>query len=84
MRFTQISAVALLSSAVSAQATYSKGKAGVNKQDANGQYIPGRFIVEFAKPEGFSIQSDVSPSPPCFLVIWKALANSDVFLRIAS
>lgn len=68
MRFAQLSAAALLSSAVSvsvsAQAAYGKGKAGISKQNAGAQYIPGRFIVEFAKPDGFRTAEDVSfPSP---------------------
>jgi hypothetical protein len=66
MRFTRSLAAALLYSAVSvsvsisAQATYRKGKSGINRQDAAAQYIPGRFIVEFSKPDGFHTAEDVS------------------------
>lgn len=66
MRFSQLSSAALLSSAVSvsAQGSYGKGKADIVKGVAKSQYIPGRFIVEFAKSDNFRIAEDVSFIPP--------------------
>lgn len=65
MRFSQLSSAVLLSSAVSvsAQGSYGKGKADLLKGGAKSQYIPGRFIVEFAKSDGFRIAQDVSSIP---------------------
>lgn len=66
MRFTQFSTVSLLFSAasVSAQNTYGKGKAGITKQGVKDQYIPGRYIVEFAKTGDFQAAGDASSLSP--------------------
>lgn len=69
MRFSR-SSVALLSSvvsvSVSAQATYGKGKADITGGGLKSEprYIPGRFIVEFAKTDDFRTAEDVSFFPP--------------------
>lgn len=77
MRFSQLSAAALLSSAVSvsAQGTYGKGKADITKGGAKSQYIPGRFIVEFAKTNNFRTASDVS-FMPLYITTKETLANN--------
>lgn len=66
MRFSQSSSAALLSSvvsvSVSAQATYGKGKSDITGGGLKPEspYIPGRFIVEFAKTDDFRTAEDVS------------------------
>lgn len=74
MRFSQSSSAALLSSivsvSVSAQATYGKGKADIaGGLKPESRYIPGRFIVEFAKTDDFRTAEDVSFFPPCILPV---------------
>lgn len=76
MRFSQLSSAVLLSStvsiSVSAQGTYGKGKPDITKGGLKSQYIPGRFIVEFAKPTAFNnlrIAEDVSFLSPYIITI---------------
>lgn len=73
MRFSQLSSAVLLSStvsiSVSAQGTYGKGKADITKGGSKSQYIPGRFIVEFAKTDNFRTAEDVSCLSPYTITI---------------
>lgn len=75
MRFSQLSSAVLLSStvsiSVSAQGTYGKGKPDIIKGGSKSQYIPGRFIVEFAKPTADNLRTaeDVSYLSPYIITI---------------